>query len=300
MNQHETASALSQQLTALRTTKNVTQETVADTLGISNKTVSKWETGASLPDADYLPLLADYYGVSIDALFGRQGMDSTAEDHINREYAGLNCHESVLKAFELSLRVMRGCLGRFSEDFLNREYPPKYPLPQYPVPPHSILPEASRTVLSDDTVFETIFNNKDVNMAVMLFGSESDFGWMTEKSAELISFFEFLADADALKIVKLIHSQSFPASFTADFMAEKAGISISKTVELLEKAAALNLCSKLVTAHLREGVIDIYSAFGDGILLSVLTLAYEHCCGRNYSDAAYNGSVKMIRGGLKP
>jgi len=50
----------------LRQSKNVTQEQLADYLNISFQSVSKWETGVSVPDVHLLPR---YFGVSIDDLF---------------------------------------------------------------------------------------------------------------------------------------------------------------------------------------------------------------------------------------
>ncbi|MDO4974521.1 MAG: helix-turn-helix domain-containing protein [Eubacteriales bacterium] len=55
----------------LRKDRGLTQEQLANELGISYQAVSKWETGNSCPDLAVLPLLADLFGVSIDTLFGR-------------------------------------------------------------------------------------------------------------------------------------------------------------------------------------------------------------------------------------
>ena len=52
----------------LRREKHLTQEDLADILGVSPQTVSKWENGLSAPDISLLPALADYYGISIDSL----------------------------------------------------------------------------------------------------------------------------------------------------------------------------------------------------------------------------------------
>lgn len=54
----------------LRQRKRVTQQSLADALGISAQTVSKWETGVSAPDISALPLIARYFGISLDELFG--------------------------------------------------------------------------------------------------------------------------------------------------------------------------------------------------------------------------------------
>ncbi len=53
----------------LRTAQSVTQEDLAEYLGISYQAVSKWETGVGLPDITLLPRIAVFFGVRIDELF---------------------------------------------------------------------------------------------------------------------------------------------------------------------------------------------------------------------------------------
>ncbi len=60
---------LGNQIKALRQSRGVTQETLAQALGVSAQAVSKWETGGALPDIALLPQLSAYFGVSIDELF---------------------------------------------------------------------------------------------------------------------------------------------------------------------------------------------------------------------------------------
>ena len=50
---------------------NITQEKLAQQLQVTNQTVSKWESDQCCPDVMLLPRIADIFGVSIDALFGR-------------------------------------------------------------------------------------------------------------------------------------------------------------------------------------------------------------------------------------
>lgn len=61
---------LTNKLRALRTARGITQETLADAMGVSAQAVSKWERGAAMPDVSLLPELAVYFGVSLDELFG--------------------------------------------------------------------------------------------------------------------------------------------------------------------------------------------------------------------------------------
>jgi transcriptional regulator with XRE-family HTH domain len=61
-------SHFSEKLQALRKSKGLSQENLADEIGISRQAVSKWELGVSLPDMDKMIALSDLFGVSIDYL----------------------------------------------------------------------------------------------------------------------------------------------------------------------------------------------------------------------------------------
>jgi two-component system chemotaxis response regulator CheY len=56
----------------LRKSKDMTQEELASTMGVSIAAVSKWETGNSLPDILMLCSIADFFEVSTDELLGRE------------------------------------------------------------------------------------------------------------------------------------------------------------------------------------------------------------------------------------
>ena len=57
-----------QNITALRRRHGITQEALADFIGVTKAAVSKWETGQSFPDIQTLLLLATYYDVTLDEL----------------------------------------------------------------------------------------------------------------------------------------------------------------------------------------------------------------------------------------
>ena len=50
----------------------LTQDGLAQKLGVTNQAVSKWESDQSCPDIALLPLLADLFGITLDELFGRE------------------------------------------------------------------------------------------------------------------------------------------------------------------------------------------------------------------------------------
>ena len=55
-----------------RKQKYLTQEQLAQEIGVSSVAVSKWERGISIPDQDILCRLADYFSITVDALLGRK------------------------------------------------------------------------------------------------------------------------------------------------------------------------------------------------------------------------------------
>lgn len=54
----------------LRKEKQITQAQLAEKLGVSDQAVSKWENDLCAPDVSMFPILAEFFGVSIDRLFG--------------------------------------------------------------------------------------------------------------------------------------------------------------------------------------------------------------------------------------
>ena len=57
-----------EKLTLLRRREGMSQEQLADRLGITRQSVSKWESGASVPELAKLIAIADLFGVSLDYL----------------------------------------------------------------------------------------------------------------------------------------------------------------------------------------------------------------------------------------
>lgn len=66
---------ISLRIADLRKQAKVTQQELADSIGVSFQTVSKWETRINMPDITVLPLLADYFQVSTDQLLGLKPLD---------------------------------------------------------------------------------------------------------------------------------------------------------------------------------------------------------------------------------
>ena len=77
----------------LRKDKDMTQEQLAEYMGVSPQAVSRWETGTTCPDIFALPALAELFGITVDGLLGVDEKEkqkeirsiiSVAEEKINQ------------------------------------------------------------------------------------------------------------------------------------------------------------------------------------------------------------------------
>ena len=99
----------------LRKEKGQTQEEIAEMLGTSSRSVSRWETGRTLPDLAILVELADYYNVDIKDIIngGRESeiMEKEKKETLLKvaEYADKQKKQAILRAVILFSLEMVCC-----------------------------------------------------------------------------------------------------------------------------------------------------------------------------------------------
>lgn len=70
---------INEQIAFLRKQKGLTQEELANALGVTNQAVSKWESAQCYPDIQLLPDIAKMFDVSIDELIGYKSTDGLGD-----------------------------------------------------------------------------------------------------------------------------------------------------------------------------------------------------------------------------
>lgn len=79
---------ISERLFNLRKEKNLSQEELANVLGVSRQTISKWETGESNPDFDKIIPLCEFYGITSDELLsGKKDIIETKKEENRNNFA---------------------------------------------------------------------------------------------------------------------------------------------------------------------------------------------------------------------
>ena len=78
-----------------RKEQNLTQEQLAERLGVSNKTISKWEKGQSVPDAEQLIKLAVILETTVSELLGTQAEDKEEPNQLAKELSRINTQLAI-------------------------------------------------------------------------------------------------------------------------------------------------------------------------------------------------------------
>lgn len=65
-------------LSQLRKEKGLSQKELAQKIGVTDKTISRWETGTYMPDIDTFAVLSEFYGVLINELISGERLDAQA------------------------------------------------------------------------------------------------------------------------------------------------------------------------------------------------------------------------------
>ena len=97
---------LAEQIRAFRQEKGMTQERLAEAVGVTVGAVSKWESGASVPELSVLVELASLFGTSVDTLIGYEVPDNALPALLRRLRACRDAHQFD-EGNEVARRLLR-------------------------------------------------------------------------------------------------------------------------------------------------------------------------------------------------
>ena len=105
-----------EQIAFLRKQKGLTQEELAQALGVTNQAVSKWESGQCCPDIQLLPELARHFEVSVDELLGNNSAKGLGDICLNLKdyFTALPEKEAFEKCYRIAallheIAITDGC-----------------------------------------------------------------------------------------------------------------------------------------------------------------------------------------------
>ncbi|MDE6593242.1 MAG: helix-turn-helix domain-containing protein [Oscillospiraceae bacterium] len=97
-----------------RKMRDLTQEELANILGVSFQSVSKWERGEGYPDMELLPTIAEYFGMTVDELMGMKNIRETGEADNILNTVRKNYPEGKI---EENIKLLEEAAKRFPNDY---------------------------------------------------------------------------------------------------------------------------------------------------------------------------------------
>ena len=98
-------------LKTLRKEKNLTQDQLAEQLGVSNRTVSRWETGTNMPDISLLLEIAELYGVTIPELIDGERKSENMNEEVKEVVSKMSNYAETEKTTILKSVRTESLLG---------------------------------------------------------------------------------------------------------------------------------------------------------------------------------------------
>lgn len=235
----------------LRKNNEMTQEELALKIGVSAQTISKWETGNTMPDILLLPVITDIFDVTIDYLYGRDSKGTVLpiernnySEKVYKEFVGI-----AIRSFidtETSLDVVR---EKTKEKIENLEKNPQCQL---------LVKYGEQGGL---------YANKDLGIVWRNNNAESLTLLENEAVEEILTAFS----EQAFRKILLYQIQNPTASFTAASVAEKCGIEITDAVSALEKLTKFNFTQKL-SVDLGNETVDVFQFYSSHKMSMVFTM----------------------------
>ncbi len=250
---------ISTTITRLRKAVPETQIQLADAIGVSNKTISKWEAGDSEPELKYIAALAQHFHVSLDTLI--LGDSAENDEPVRR----MSCREASLKYFHDGIRQTFAFMN--SIDGGTKE-------PREPLIPGNHLAwngsEGNYTGAQIPEIFVRAQSSTENNLLITLMQNEDNFGWIDRDGDRLRDIFALLAEPGILPLIKFVHTDGNPTWLSAEYAAGITGCSVENARALFEL-----MTPQKETIAFEDGKREVYCVCGDGCLLSALALIYE-------------------------
>lgn len=247
----------------LRKEKGMTQEELAGIIGVSAQSVSKWETGTTMPDIMLLPVIASTFEVSIDSIFGKK---STINDSISAEAA----FDTACEELKRTIAATGNCGHNATKPFETQ------------------LSEYNNALSSDKRMRSVIIRNNGIvyyrnEVGGLLLKKPKD-GWQS-----------LLADENAVKVITLLANRDFMKAlyvvtktdmnaFTMSSLCRTAEIEDGSMLEGMLKESGL-FTTKAISVD--DKTVDVYELTYSHRLFSifaVLRYAKEYA---EYDDVCY-------------
>lgn len=268
----------------LRSVAGFTQETLGTMIGVSEKVISKWENGTTLPSVEILPSLADAFKINIDDLFERTHNDFT---NLEQQICDYLCMQPMDRAFSQAHKLVAYMTwgmkkhdmqnsGCYNENVLaeiaNNQ---KTWIEQEDERLQYFSPAPENAVWGKTSEDFRVYVLQEFTKHKLAELMEQDYAWLRK-------IFALLAKPDIEKVLQHFLTCNCPQAFTVSYLTEESGACVETVNAFLEflfmqKQTTNETIIEKQKAMVDGSEIEIYHYFPGAfasILKSVLITAF--------------------------
>lgn len=247
------------QITKFRKEARMTQEELGKAVGVSTQAVSRWECGGA-PDVTLLPAIADKLGVSIDALFGREGgQEQDMEETISRWYLSQPKEQRYCKLNRLIWTAVKSPYDYFSA----ANYMTKCTEP-------NLGSLVSSNIETDSGVYFGV-NAEDMSFAMVCPAPEEGYKAYFADNEQYRKLFSALATPGCLEFLLYMLSQN-QEFFSVELLSQKIGIEAKQLEQVLEEMKHFGLTRNLEVETV-NGTLKAYGVYQNAAYIPFLYIA---------------------------
>lgn len=281
---------LNQNIAYYRKLCGYTQEQLAEKIGVSGQSISKWENGLTNPDVTVLPVLAKALGVDINALFADE---QTEPKRISFTELPELCYDALLELYTQARRTFYGKKDIASHDKIRELVDGMKKDFSFP------LSRCAYMIDEGGSEYGSVFVSEALSFVDNCYGGlESAVLFDLDKAGELLSV---LGDRNARKVLKVIYEKKITEGeggtwMTPEQLAEATGLTVDAVNEAAIKLRHVRLIDEIEKID-DEGYKKEYSTLytKDFVsVLAILRLAHVHASDMIYTTLMYRGADNCL------
>ena len=236
---------IGEKIAAFRRSRKMTQEELADVVGVSAQTVSKWETGVTMPDVTLLPALAGAFDVTVNDLFSALGEDRL--ESIDPDKASENAYRALFTVLQQGLRACESA-----------SLPKEDVAKALDAVRNTPGGQSALVSYADGKMSGSLYANAAVGVSYLKDESEALSLLDDENAAAILAV---LSDGAARKALKVLLTCD-DAAVTAAAVSRKCGIGTEEAEAALRKLDSLHMARSFSADVGESGPIRLYKLYG--------------------------------------